>query len=60
MTEDKWLTDLVRDIRQARTQAELTDIVDRLEDRYDAFSGPGQDLVDQLLDEARQRLRNAC
>ncbi len=59
MTDDTWLTDMVLAMRRARTPDELRDVVERLEDRYDAFSGPGQDLVDQLLDDARRRLRDA-
>lgn len=57
MADDKWLVDLVQVLRRARTRAEVVDVIERLEDQYDAFSGPGQELVDELLDEARRRLR---
>jgi hypothetical protein len=57
MEEDKWLVDLVHALRQARTRDEVMDVMERMEDRYDAFSGPGQELMDELLDEARRRLR---
>jgi hypothetical protein len=30
--------------------------MDHLEDHYDAFSGPGQELVEAMLERARQRL----
>jgi hypothetical protein len=56
MNDDTWLMDMALALRQARTPDELRDVVERLEDRYDAFSGPGQDLVDRLLDDARRRL----
>jgi hypothetical protein len=57
MSEDNWLVNLVHTLRQARTRAEVLDVIERLEDQYDAFSGPGQEMVDALLDEARHRLR---
>ncbi len=57
MAEDKWLVDLVHVLRHARTRAEVVEVIERLEDQYDAFSGPGQELMDELLDEARRRLR---
>jgi acyl carrier protein phosphodiesterase len=56
MAEDKWVTDVVNDLRRARTRVDLLDVMERIEDRYDAFSGPGQELMDQLLEEARRRL----
>ena len=56
MAEDKWLMDLVHALRRARTRDEVMDVIERLEDQYDAFSGPGQELMDALLDEARQRM----
>ncbi|MCU0933315.1 MAG: hypothetical protein MUE86_02500 [Thiobacillaceae bacterium] len=56
MVDDEWLLNLVRDMRNARTRSELMDVMERLEDQYDAFSGPGQELMDQLLDEGRRRL----
>lgn len=57
MAEGKWLVELVQVLRRARTRAEVVDVIERLEDQYDAFSGPGQELMDELLDEARRRLR---
>jgi acyl carrier protein phosphodiesterase len=57
MAEDKWVTDVVNDLRRARTRVDLLDVMERIEDRYDAFSGPGQELMDQLLEEAQRRLQ---
>lgn len=57
MTEDKWLVDLIHELRHARNRDEIMSVMERLEDHYDAFSGPGQELMDELLDEARRRLR---
>jgi hypothetical protein len=57
MAEDKWVEDVARELRQARTRADLLEVMERIEDQYDAFSGPGQELMDGLLDEARRRLR---
>jgi hypothetical protein len=42
MAEDKWVVDVVRDLRQARTRADLLEVMERIEDQYDAFSGPGR------------------
>ena len=56
MAEDKWVVDVARELRQARTRADLLEVMERIEDQYDAFSGPGQELMDQLLEEARLRL----
>ncbi len=56
MNHDLWLTDLMEALRKAPTRAQLVAIIDRLEDHYDAFSGPGQEMVDSLLDQARRRL----
>ncbi|MBM4181729.1 MAG: hypothetical protein FJ209_09300 [Betaproteobacteria bacterium] len=58
MVDDEWLLNLVRDMRNSPTRSELMDVLERLEDQYDAFSGPGQELMDQLLDEGRRRLRS--
>ncbi|KAF0098048.1 MAG: hypothetical protein FD187_3080 [bacterium] len=58
MVDDEWLLNLVRDLREARSRSALMDVLERLEDHYDAFSGPGQELIDQLLDEGRRRLRS--
>jgi hypothetical protein len=56
MAEDKWVVDVARELRQARTRADLLEVMERIEDQYDAFSGPGQDLMDQLLEDVRRRL----
>ena len=56
MTHDQWLTDLVETLRRARSREQVMAIIDRLEDHYDAFSGPGQDIVEGLLRDARRRL----
>ena len=58
MSEDKWLVDLVHELRHARNRDEVTSVMERLEDQYDAFSGPGQELMDELLDEARRRIHS--
>lgn len=55
MAEDKCLVDLVHTLRRARIRNEVMDVIDRLEDHYDAFSGPGQAFMDELLVEARRR-----
>lgn len=39
---DKWLLDLVDKLNGARTPAEVMQVIDRLEDAYDAFSGPAR------------------
>ncbi len=54
MAQDKWLVELVHELRHARTRAEVVAVMDRLEDQYDAFSGPGQEMMDELLEEARR------
>ena len=56
MAHDKWLTDLNQELRQARNPMQVRDIIERIEDQYDAFDGPGQELIEQLLDSARRRL----
>jgi hypothetical protein len=56
MAHDKWLTDLNQELRQARNPMQVRDIIERIEDQYDAFEGPGQELLEQLLDAARRRL----
>jgi len=56
MTHDQWLIDLVETLRRARSREQVMAIIDRLEDHYDAFSGPGQDIVEGLLRDARRRL----
>ena len=56
MQEEPWLVILAQDLGRARTRNEVLAIIDRLEDKYDAFSGPGQELIDALIAEARRRL----
>ena len=56
MADDKWLIDLGERVRRSRDPRELRDLIERLEDHYDAFSGPGQEQVEQLLGAARARL----
>jgi hypothetical protein len=56
MAHDKWLTELNQELRQARNPMQVRDIIERIEDKYDAFDGPGQELIEQLLDAARRRL----
>jgi hypothetical protein len=50
------LVDLVEALRLARRREQVVEIIDRLEDHYDAFDGPGQGIVENLLRQARQRL----
>jgi hypothetical protein len=57
MMQDKWLTDLSEKLRRAKTADEVTAVMDSLEDQYDAFSGPGQELIEQLMGAARRRLQ---
>ncbi len=56
MAHDHWLIDLAEKVRRAKTQAQMMEIIDRLEDHYDAFAGPGQELIEDLLVQARRRL----
>lgn len=56
MAQDKWLADVGEALRQSRNPAEVRDIIERIEDQYDAFSGPGEELIEQLLLAARRRL----
>lgn len=56
MNTDPWLMDLMDALRKQPTRSQLVAIIDRLEDHYDAFSGPGQEMVDSLLVQARRRL----
>ena len=56
MNPDQWLMDLMETLRKSPTPAQLVAIIDRLEDHYDAFSGPGQEMVDELLGQARRQL----
>ncbi len=56
MSHDHWLNDLNEQLRRARNPMQVRDIIERIEDQYDSFEGPGQELVEQLLDSARRRL----
>lgn len=53
---DPWLLKILERLKQARDAAELQNILDELEDLYDAFAGPGAELVDQLIAEVQRRL----
>jgi hypothetical protein len=57
MSQDWWVHEWAEALRKARNPAEIQALIEQLEDRYDAFSGPGQDLVEALLAQARQRLK---
>lgn len=48
--------DLMETLRNRPTPAQLVAIIERLEDHYDAFYGPGQEMVEDLLSQARRRL----
>jgi hypothetical protein len=56
MAQDKWLADLGEELRRSRNPMQVRDIIERIEDQYDAFSGPGEELIEQLLEAARRRL----
>jgi len=56
MTYDPWLTDINRALQQARNPMQVREIIERIEDQYDAFVGPGEELIEQLLQTARRRL----
>ena len=56
MPQDQWVVDLVEGLRKARRVDQVEAIIDRLEDHYDAFSGPGQEMLEDLLAQARRRL----
>lgn len=56
MAQDKWLIDLGEALRRSRNPTEVRDIIERIEDQYDAFSGPGEELIEQLLQAAQHRL----
>lgn len=53
---DPWLLKILDRLKSARTRGELQAILDDLEDQYEAFSGPGLEVVDQLIEETRRRL----
>jgi len=42
MALDHWLIEQTQSLRTANTPAEAREIIALLEDRYDAFSGPGE------------------
>lgn len=56
MDHDKWLMTLMEALRKACGRQQVQDVIDRLEDHYDVFSGPGEEMVDNLLAQARRRL----
>jgi hypothetical protein len=56
MAHDNWLNDLNEQLRRSRNPLEVREIIERIEDQYDSFEGPGQELVDQVLAAARTRL----
>jgi hypothetical protein len=56
MTQDQWLTDLNAELRQSRNPMQVRDIIERIEDQYDAFAGPGEEMIEQLLQSAQRRL----
>jgi hypothetical protein len=56
MALDNWLIEQTQRLRGANNAAEVRALIELLEDRYDAFSGPGEELIEQLLDAARRRL----
>ena len=53
---DPWLLNILDRLKSARTPWELRTILDDLEDQYESFSGPGLELIDQLIEETRRRL----
>lgn len=53
---DPWLLKILERLRKARSPAELQAVLDDLEDHYDTFSGPGAELVEQLIAETQRRL----
>lgn len=56
MAHDNWLNDLNEQLRRSKNPMQVREIIERIEDQYDAFEGPGQELVEQVLDAARKRL----
>jgi hypothetical protein len=57
MDHDHWLMNLLESLRKARSREQILFVIDRLEDHYDAFSGPGLEMLEELLGEAQERLR---
>lgn len=53
---DPWLLNILERLKKARAASDLQAILDDLEDLYDAFSGPGAEVVEQLIAEAQRRL----
>jgi len=58
MSQDWWVHEWVEALARAKTAGEIQDLIEQMEDRFDAFSGPGEDLVEALLVQARKRLAN--
>ena len=56
MAVDPWIIEQSERLRAARHPAEVRAIIELLEDRYDAFAGPGEELIDRLLEAARRQL----
>lgn len=56
MKYDNWLGEMNEALRQSRNPAQVRDILERIEDQYDSFDGPGQELVEQLMQAAQRRL----
>lgn len=56
MALDNWLIEQTQRLRGANNAAEVRALIELLEDRYDAFSGPGEEWLEQLLEAARRRL----
>jgi hypothetical protein len=56
MAYDNWLNDLNEQLRRSRNPLQVREIIERIEDQYDSFEGPGQELVEQVLEAARRRL----
>ena len=56
MAPDNWLIEQTQRLRGANHPAEVRALIELLEDRYDAFSGPGEEWLEQLLEAARRRL----
>jgi hypothetical protein len=56
MTHDQWLTDITKALQQSRNPNQVRDIIERIEDQYDAFAGPGEEMIEQLLQLAQRRL----
>ncbi len=53
---DPWLLHILERLKKARAASDLKAILDDLEDLYDAYSGPGAELVEQLIAKTQRRL----